>query len=192
MRSACHAARSSIEDAPTHSLMMLRGMAYPRSLVGAEPGVLAEHGLAQEAEVARVHGRVFARLLVLIIDRREVQEALVDDLEIVVGVDGTHHAELSGLGAGRGLQRSRLLLEIDVLDLERQRVRRLGLEHAGFVAPGRSARERATEVLGRVLGGNRRPQRAESEKDGDGAGSAKPPTTADNQARLHARLIAKG
>ena len=66
------------------------------------PAYCANDRLADDAEVARVHGRVGAASGVLVVDRRQIEEALVDDLEKVVGVDGAHDLQRSGLAAALG------------------------------------------------------------------------------------------
>src|SRR3954471_3583125 len=116
----------------------------------ARPGVLSEYGRAHQSEMTRVHGGMRARGSVLVVDRRQVEEAFVDHLEKMIGIDRAHDLEWAGVVAGH--EARRLRLEIDVGDLEVERRRGLRLEGAAVIAPGVAFGKRAVEGFGLVLG----------------------------------------
>ena len=80
------------------------------------PAYCANDRLAEHAEVARVDGRIGAAGGVLVVDRRQIEEALVDDLEKVVGVDRAHDLQRGRACRCPRDELRRLLIEIDVGD----------------------------------------------------------------------------
>ena len=122
----------------------------------AEPLVLRHHRLAQNGEVARVHGRMGALGLVLVVDRRQVEEALARHLEEMHGVDRLHHAQRPG--AVRGLELGGLRLRVDAGDAEGERGCLLGGKAALVVGVGDARRKGAGKGLRFVGGGSGRGQ----------------------------------
>src|SRR5262245_47708932 len=62
-------------------------------LLPAEPLIVCHDRLAQQGEVARVHGRILPAVLVLVEDRRDVQGAFDGDLKEMQGIDGLDEAQ---------------------------------------------------------------------------------------------------
>jgi len=72
--------------------------------------------VAEHAEVARMHRRIGAADRVLVVDGRQIEETLVDDLEEMVGVDRPHDLQRRRLRAAFGNELRRLSIKVDVGD----------------------------------------------------------------------------